>query len=578
MPPEYVPIEQCFKGEAVIHPLRFLDATERPYSLLLYQHCGVVEARADFVGNADQTLAKQKFSAFLQIAQREKSDIAVCPEYSCPWITFEDALKSGNIPDPGSMWILGCEAVTPEQLNAIRDRNPEVCWIYEELVPTGGRRFLDPVCHVFWTAIDDNPRLTVAVQFKCQCMSEHQHELERDHLITGTRRYIIRNDDNSVQLSVVICSDALGLNLEDLPQARVLPYLFMHLQLNLNPRHPGFVPYRQRQYQEHGREHHEFICLNWARGFSIPALGETSEFGGSGIYTTSGQLNLEDSRLDENHVKGLYYTRMPAHHAHAYFLNYNEHLFSLELTQSSQVAAPVMTRRRTGPKMLDLFDWNSLAREWRSCAAGDDGFDAFCIASTGKNLAEVLQTHMASCGASMAKERLLALATGEVNTEAIQNWGCPTRLPSFHVAADEVVRRLTFAQDQHTEAVEYRGRTIARLLSLLNSVLADDASFPTPIADLAGDWALVWPAGGCSDANICARDGSRPATVVFLGLSLPAQVDRKFSGLIAMVAEDIRRRLVVWFESDGRRQARHLPPGRVGDDLSEDPRSIMKDG
>jgi hypothetical protein len=576
MPPDYVLIEQCFQGDAVIHPLRCLDATERPYSLLLYQHCGVVEARTDFIGNADQELAGKKFSRFLQVAHRERTDLAVCPEYSCPWDTLENALASGTLPNTGSIWILGCEAVTPAQLYTIRDRNPEVYWIYEELIPTNERHFLDPVCYIFWTKINGNPRLTVAVQFKCQCMSEHQHELERDHLITGTRRYIFRNDNNSVQLSVMICSDVLGLNLEELPQARVLPYLFVHPQMNLNPRHSGFVPYRQRQYQEHGREHHEFICLNWARGFTIPALRKTSELGGSGIYTSSRQLNLGDPRLDANHEKGLYYTRMPNHHAHAYFLNYNEHLFSLELTQPSQAAAQAMARRRTGPKMLDLLVWNSSADEWLQCATGDDGFATFCTTSSGESRAAVLQTHMVSCGTSMAKERLIALATCEVKTEAGQKWGCPTRLPSFQVASDEVVRRLTFAQDQHTIAVDYRERIIARLFALLNGILTNDASFPTPIADLAGDWVLVWPAGGCSDANICAQNGSRPAVVAYLGPSLPTQIERVFSGLIAMVTEEIRRRLVVWFECDGRLQVRHLPPGRIEDDLSEDPRSIMR--
>jgi len=66
-----------------------------------------------------------------------------------PWISLIDALKGGLRPDPGKLWVLGCESIRYDELEQLkRDLNPLAKVLYEEL-QSEQNKFVDPLAYVF---------------------------------------------------------------------------------------------------------------------------------------------------------------------------------------------------------------------------------------------------------------------------------------------------------------------------------------------------------------------------------------------------------------------------------------------
>jgi hypothetical protein len=172
----------CDQHGLIMSPLKALVPDESLYELLLIQPSGKITAGSDGVRNSDAATAAGKFKDFLIRASNLKVDLAVAPEYSCPWVVVEESINAGRVPGEGALWLLGCESITPEGLAELAGRCGGVKWVYEPVAATATAKFLDPVYYLFRASdVSGRSQVVALVQFKGQLMSDHKSYIERDN-------------------------------------------------------------------------------------------------------------------------------------------------------------------------------------------------------------------------------------------------------------------------------------------------------------------------------------------------------------------------------------------------------------
>jgi len=571
-----VDIDTEFSEQGLSHlkyTLNILVSDERQYSMLFIQPNENIDVSHQWVRNENSESACSKYKDFLKLAQEKHADLVISPEYSCPWQVIEGLIQNEKLPSNGKLWVLGCESITPIELDEFSAKYQDIIWIYERDIQQADGNFLNPVCYIFKAKDREGiERTIIIVQFKCQPMADHIHQFERNNLIRGTKRYILRNNDESIHLITLICSDALGIEMDWCEKISMhKPYLIIHPQLNLKPRHSSFMSYRQLAFK-YNREYQEFVCVNWARGFKLPD-NSPSPFGGSAFYTKSTKLDLRDVRVNENHRKGLYYTKCATHRSHTYFFNYDEHLFFFRTTKPSQSSAPgVLQNTRTGPEMLDAYSWDDDQSLWIEGALPDDEFERLCeeVNTDVSPLSDETMT-------PLNKERLLALSNGEIASQKSE-WFRADQLKFLEIHEDEIIRRMTMVQDPCDKAYEEKYQNLIKFSRLKNQILTDSANFPECIRDLSESCIIHYPIGENGyNFNLCSNSGHREATGVFLGVCSLKKLTRVYDNL-ASILQDHQRRLVVWYEDqNGDVQAKCREKPEIDDDLLEDRRSITKE-
>src|ERR1051326_2527388 len=116
MPPTFQDIAQLFQTKKLKLPeLNVLVPDAKLYEILAIQPAGVIGTRDDFVGHADHGAAVKKFDHFLKLAVEKNCDLVLSPEYSFPWDCLRQAIADNTVPSAGKLWILGCEAITPDE-------------------------------------------------------------------------------------------------------------------------------------------------------------------------------------------------------------------------------------------------------------------------------------------------------------------------------------------------------------------------------------------------------------------------------------------------------------------------------
>src|SRR5258706_9752151 len=131
--------------------LEMLRPTEARYRCLLLQPSGPIFAGAQRIGNWDIVTAGRKASHFLSLAQDHAAHLVVTPEYFFPWTALQDALTAGAAPRNDGLWVLGCESIHQEQLEAFKQAVAGSCEVLYEpcaaLAPD--RVLLDPAVMIF---------------------------------------------------------------------------------------------------------------------------------------------------------------------------------------------------------------------------------------------------------------------------------------------------------------------------------------------------------------------------------------------------------------------------------------------
>ncbi len=553
--------------------LHVLNPNHENYTALLFQPHGDIEADTNGVRNTDRSLAQKQHSAFLNDAAAEKIGVAVTPEYSTPWKTLEESLRNGVIPDAGSLWVIGCESITLEQLAAFRTSMSGVATvIYEQLAPVQGR-FLDPVLYVFNTCpLNGNTirSLVIVVQFKTSPMGDAGH-FEINGLQTGTRLYYFGNGTTHLRLATIICSDAFAF-LDDEARQLYDRTLVIHIQLNPRPRQTQYRQYRIRLMQ-FGGDQTELLCLNWAKDVHERSGGFQKcwhNISGTAWYLRPDKFDSDDSTLTANHKKGLYYTWLDDPRCHALFFIYEPAVFKVIASKVAHIGVQASISRRRGPQLYETRFWDSGTLRWVVAETVDDGFSAIACESGDaeadlKVLAEVNP---------FAAERALALAAGRIQT---YNWYTLGHLDSCTITSSEVINRITACHDTDTEAAQFRTR---RLKNAHRVATVLKTNPPVALADLQTGFRFDWSPQS-PHTNIVSQDvAAKRATAIYLGDEHTMEsVDEIATKAVDHIGQwektpdaivEGRQRLAVWYRNNQGNDVQHNPHGYM---LYDQPRT-----
>jgi len=552
-------------------PLALLEPDCSEYDAMLYQHGGSISADASGVFNTDQDTAEAKFASFFAHASAQQPQLLATPEYSCPWPVVEQMIQSNHWPTAGKVWVIGCESIRPKELQDFCNRCGMVTWFHPTYTVELDQAFLDIVC-ICLNATDayGNETRVAVLQAKNTPMADGVHLIEPKFLIRGTERYILRNDDDSIHLALMICSDALEKDIfESLPHQEHFPYILLHVQLNPDPRNLRFRSYRDFWGTE-DRNSVEIICLNWARDSLL--LEERLSFGASAWYFKTDSAVATDEDVNAGHRFGSYYAENRSRYFHCQLLNYAEHVFYLRSVQVSQVRSARATHRaRTGPHAVATLSWDSDLTDWQP-AQPDDGFNSSCN-EIHADLTPLTNAEITPVN----RERLVCLSTSAVGATSKAQWPHVRSLKSFEMTQDEVCHRVTFCHDPDAGSCEQRRLWLHRFATLKNEIVPGGIQFPEHLEALQARGEIRYPAfPGNLSFNVVDKDGEYPSTFVFIGDS-SEQHARQIMDKISDVVSDAKRSLVVWFRKNG--QLAYVYPGgldTIDADLSENSRSILR--
>jgi len=499
--------------------LSALQADDSLYTVLALQPYGRIRISETGIGHADAAGAAAQVRDFFRLATEARPDLLICPEYSVPWEVLLQLLEGGAGPDLGKMWVLGCESLPLSDLSDVRKRLVDRVVVIDEGLgdqPVTTQRYRNPLVYLFRTTseLDGSEHLVMLVQYKT-VPSGDEGNTEARGMLPGRSVYVFGTRPAEVELMTFICSDVFGLQDKD-----VLPHydglLLIHIQLNNNPRHALYKPYRLKLFGYAGRT--ELLCLNWAANVVVvneanAVLGEWHNIGGSAWYTRSTQIDASDARVAENHLQGLYYTRATTLRSHALLLHYAPRAFLLEATKVFHHGVIAPRTHLTGPRAIGTFHWDDDAGHWQPSDKPEqrpnDGFSQMLarISATGCDMTDLQNVYAA--GPTFV-ERALAISAGEFGPK--QDWFTAGNVDSMQLCEQEIVRRVTVTLDPQGEDFRSRRMSSARALCELRTA---NFQWPREVKFLENGYTLTWT-NALPNRNVVTPDG-KYATVIFAG-------------------------------------------------------------
>ena len=328
--------------------LSALEPRPEPYFALLCQSHGTIHTSTTRIGNSDSQAVLPMYRAFLNDAVASQAQLAITPEYSVPWVLIREIIQGTPRPPKGSLWVLGCESLTPSELDTLQDAingSAAVRLIHERLEPQQRAQtaFVDPLVFVFW-AVDTAGAdvLCLLVQFKTVASRDPDHA-ELQSLCLGTNVYKFTAHTGDVSLLTLICSDAFAFT-NALVDEHCTNLLLVHIQLNQRPAHIDYSAYRSRLFSIASNNKVEIICLNWAADVLLEESADTwNSIAGSAWYIAPHGIAPTDADVNRLHQGGMYYSVI-GERWHSLYLNYAPHSVLLSkqpvFAAGPQVRAP----------------------------------------------------------------------------------------------------------------------------------------------------------------------------------------------------------------------------------------------
>ena len=569
--------------------LEVLQKDSNPYRTLLYQHKGVIKAQKSFIGNADSAVTAIKFHKFLEKAKDEEVELAATPEYSCPWSVIASLIEARNsLPSPGKLWVLGCESISIVELQELEKKakgKSQLKIYFDRSILTSSRNFLDPICYIFKTINNktQNHTTLLLIQFKTQHMGVWTNDLERNNLIRGKEVYVLRNDPNSINLFTLICSDIEQFNIDSDFKNQLdnrwdeNPFIILNLQLNPKPRDELFRNFRNEIFDRY--ENKELIFLNWSKDTKIEGTKNTFvQFSASSIQTKSNEISHNKDLFHENHRLGLYYT-FKGINLHVYYLNSSEHIFIILNLKPSQAGTYKSMRRLSGPRILRTSMWDASLNEFTEIRNDvNDGCLDF-LKSIGCGLICLKENDLNV----LDKERLVNISCGLIKYEPRSFWYDINRLETMRLDEKEIIKRITFAEDNSPDASKHRNQCIDNLQILNFDILQNDSCYPASLSLLKGKCKGIMfreTDSGQYDYNhnLVSTDQKHFATVAYVGVRDIADARNVFSDLQRILNDQSKKRVVVWYKHGNDYLPVYDPnPPSVTDDHTIDPDSIIKE-
>jgi hypothetical protein len=525
------------------------------YKTLLMQLVGKIEYDTNGIHLADKNLAAAKFNLFIDKAISENVELAITPEYSCPWSSIESFISGNKFPTEDKLWIIGCQSIKPNELKDLTERHDNIVWVFDEALVTQSiseNKFFDPVC-LFLKTKDANNEVknVVIIQFKTHGFGGNGFEWERDYSIAGNTFYVLENNTQSTRLVTLICSDTLtGINYNTIENEyfKNNPLLLIHLQLNQKPFQSNYKVYRNLLFSKGKEEwNKEIICLNWARKVTFDEEGEEkvyNEYGGSGLYSKTDKLEKTEERINHNQSKGLYYTNWLDKRSHIYFLNYDEYVFLIENTKPSQIDSDPSQIKRTGPRILKTFNWDN---DWTEVGTIGAGFSEVCLEvedDTG-NL------HCLTGNNNFTEvERIIQLSSGEIDISKNENWCQIINLLSFQVDDSEINNRNTFTQDPDILAKDRRKDKLNRYHILKNTIISDPTNVPSSFADGILKFQTEHISKNVYLLNLHSPSTGRRGTAIYLGVKSLADAKAFKAKIEGLFNEDQQgKQVMIWYSN-----------------------------
>lgn len=497
--------------------LAMLQPTHQSYRTLLLQPSGPIYADTHRIGHLNLAAAAAKADAYLALAAQRGDQLVVAPEYFLPVSSLAKAAQGGPFPAEGALWVLGCESMTPAQLDTFKNNCAGHCdVIYEEdPAPAVQGSYFDPVAHFFITRdADKNFKRVVLFQFKT-APSRDDHGFENKQLRCGRAIYRFQGKDGHIKLSTIICSDALDLG-EDAGAIKKLSdrTVLIHIQLNPKPKQTDYRRYRNEVFRRSpDTTNCDIICLNWAQNVvqhdsADHPPHEWKNESGSAWYVPERRCSVKDDVVASNEAKGLYYTRHEKKR-HVLHFHYDEAVFALTVPKVLQDGAAVHDVL-IGPQLDTRFTWNADAGTWlESTSCPETGWSAIINASPEVTAAFQSLTDIKD---RLHIERAISLSCGPHTMN--EQWHRVDNLDVCRISETEVVGRATLQLDRDAAATKERQERISRV-TVLGHIL-QTATLPPQIKDLAGGGASISWSPTSPNTNV-SKAGARPALVAYLG-------------------------------------------------------------
>jgi hypothetical protein len=569
---EFKFFDELFDGFTI--NLNVLKRTSEPYTTLLYQHEGVLMANDQRIGNHHN--ASVKLKSYFSILKETGADLALVPEYCCPFPLLNEILADPNKwPSANKLWAIGMESIKKDELtDYLNALDPNIVWYFDNRVLRDTKNFLDPVIYVFKAIKSGEEKLIVLIQFKNFHMGVWSGgDIERDNMIPGNEIYVLRNNKTSVHLMTVICSEAMNLSSEmtrDVQRNLLwgdIPFLVLNPQVNPGPNHPYFLDFRNFVLSA---QRTEIIGLNWN---NLSKIGRndllSSKFSRSGIYTRTSDVNFKNfARVRENHKRGLYYFHFNADR-HAFLLNSRAHAFLLMNTSVNINEGVAAQRMRNGPHLLVtyVFDEKDNLQPIENVSDGHISY----LNSIGCHNAFLSDPE--NC--VIEKELLACISTGEIADNSTKSWSDLNNIWSVKsVENTEINRRITVAEDLDAESTRIRDKYAVLIEVLGTEILKNPDYIPDNLSDLRSEELIL----GYSKQNNASLErlvglqyfrfnmttltGEMVwATVCYLDMASDEKIGRVFKALQGLFDQGSRNRdrVVVFFKRDGVYQAKSSP-------------------
>lgn len=524
-------MDQFLQGQGISQPkFDVIEPNAKDVRILLFQPRGTLDVSSTRFCCTDFSL-KEKYTKFFTLAKATNADLVITPEYSCPREVLVDSVNAGLLPSPGKLWVIGCQSIALQELTLLQNDLQTAKIVFDQSLTTATTgAYLNLVCLLFQSA-GANSQPVLVMQAKCYNMSVYPREIER--IIHGSTVYVIKNDDNSIFLSTIICSDALNFDIRNLPRFVHQPYIILHPQLNPDARHVRFSQYRRDAFGG-GQDNKEIICLNWAEGTEVRVEADKPVSilaPHSAFYSKWPALSLEDTKLDANHRNGLHFGKWKEVRAVVYSIDYDEHCFEIVTSKPSIGWDAPMTGARRGPICERTYSWDG--NDWLAGRCNDD----YLQASLKK-----YQLHELSFFSGLSYldlERFFCLSNGHASG---REWHKPKNLIALDLDIDETSSRVTASRDPRNKTATTRFEGVKTLQSILNneSVLKSEGK------ELLLGKSLGYETGN-RDINLFS--GNLPyGTAVYIGpCSAEDERDRRTGNLQSIFSDFSRYRLFTWY-------------------------------
>jgi hypothetical protein len=504
--------------------LEILNPTEESYRALLFQPSGPFLGDAVRIGPLDLDFADQQATRLLEMAVQGGHHLVVTPEYYLPIKTLLKCVEGDTFPAQDALWVLGCESMTPKQLEEFKTQAQETgtCEVFFEEDEAAEKQgtYFDPVAYCFIAKENQSgkERRVVLFQFKT-ISSKDDHYFENKFLRTGRSVYqfLGPNFGRNYQLSLatIVCSDAFNISedkniLDTLTSQATL----LHIQLNPKPHNPDYQKYRVETFSRHVRSSNcDIVCLNWAENmvFKDRADGKEHEWNnetGSAWYLPHDRCSSDDAEIESNERKGLYYSKH-RRHRHVLHFHYAPAVFELTVPKVEHAGRQVHANP-TGPTMDARYTWDATSLAWvEQTECADTGLTELF---SGDEKVEAAFAHLKTEESRLRIERAVALTCGLTTDK--EDWYSAAKLPFLEISDDELPQRVTICLERDERIrIERHGRV--QSVAALHHILAKE-SLPLQIRDLQGGGARVHWTRKSPHTNV-VKDGHEPALVSFLG-------------------------------------------------------------